>query len=66
MKENQSTVIKLQRPNQPGFFMKRIGNTTYRVGVHFSDTSGETAREKISRLIRNESTAKGIGKAVNQ
>ena len=36
-------------------FKKRIGHTTYRVGIHFSGTSRETMDEKIIRLIRNES-----------
>lgn len=41
--------------NEPhGTFVKRIGYTVYHVGVHFSDTSVETARDKILRLIVNE------------
>ena len=47
---------------KPGFFTKQIGHTTYRVGVHFSETNTETARDKIVRLIRNGDTA---GKAAN-
>jgi hypothetical protein len=63
MKENQTTVSRQQKINQPGFFIKRVGNTTYRVGVHFSGTNNETAQDKISRLIRTEAEA---GKAVSQ
>ena len=33
---------------------RRIGNTTYKVNVHFSRTSRETMNDKILRLIRNE------------
>lgn len=33
---------------------KRIGSTNYIVGVHFSDTSKETVKDKILRLIKNE------------
>ena len=40
-------------------FSRRIGSTTYRVGVHFSQTSRETMDEKIIRLIRNESAQAG-------
>jgi len=40
---------------------KRIGSTTYRVTVHFSQTSRETLDDKIIRLIRNETAS---GKAV--
>ncbi len=39
-------------------FMRRIGATTYRVGVHFSSTSKETAREKITRLVKNDASGK--------
>lgn len=35
-----------------GFFIRRIGHTEYRVGVHFSDKNTETARDKIMRLVR--------------
>jgi len=37
-----------------GTFTKRIGYTTYRVNVHFSRTSKETAQDKIERLVRLE------------
>lgn len=37
-----------------GTFTKRIGYTTYHVGVHFSSTNTETAVDKILRLIKNE------------
>jgi len=39
---------------EAGAFTKRIGYTTYRVGVHFSGTSTETAQDKILRLVKNE------------
>ena len=39
---------------QPPTFTKRIGNTTYRVAVHFSKTSKETITDKILRLIKND------------
>ncbi|MDR1892275.1 MAG: transposon-encoded TnpW family protein [Oscillospiraceae bacterium] len=63
MKETITTIPRQQKLNQPGFFTKRIGNTTYRVGVHFSGTNSETAQDKISRLIRNETEA---GKAAGE
>ena len=62
------TVIKaspLKSKNcKAGAFTKRIGHTTYRVGIHFSDTNRETIDEKIIRLIKNEST--GRKAAINQ
>jgi len=63
LKENQTTISGRQKLNQPGYFIKRIGNTTYRVGVHFSGTNTETARDKIMRLVKTEAQGKG---AVNQ
>lgn len=52
------------KTREAGAFTKRIGHTVYRVGVHFSNKSGETAQDKIFRLVKNEaSTGKGV---VNQ
>ena len=34
---------------------KEIGKTTYRVKIHFSETSKETMSDKIKRLILNDS-----------
>jgi len=48
--------------SKAGEFHKRVGYTTYRVGVHFSETNSETAQEKIERLVKNE-TAKGVMKS---
>lgn len=33
---------------------KRIGNTTYLVKLHFSETANETFEDKIRRLLRKE------------
>jgi len=49
----KATELKL-KSREAGAFTKRIGHTTYRVGVHFSDTSTETAQDKITRLVRME------------
>ena len=42
---------------EAGTFTRRVGHTTYRVGVHFSRTNTETARDKILRLVKNEAAA---------
>jgi hypothetical protein len=44
----------LAQPKEAGIFTKRIGYTTYRVGVYFCEKSSETAREKILRLAKTE------------
>jgi len=52
----QATANK-ERPRESARFSKRVGSTVYRVNVHFSRTSKETAKDKIIRLIKNESAA---------
>ena len=39
---------------EPLRFSKRIGSTVYQVSVHPSETSRETAQDKIRRLIERE------------
>ena len=39
---------------RPPDLVKTIGKTTYRVRVHFSETSRETMSDKIKRMLRNE------------
>lgn len=39
----------------PSIISRKIGNTTYNVSIHFSQTSKETVNDKILRLIRQES-----------
>jgi hypothetical protein len=47
---------------EAGTFTKRIGYTTYRVGIHFSKSSVETAEDKIARLVRMEpQNGKAVG-----
>lgn len=43
-----------QNNNQQPCFRKVIGNTTYVVRVHFSETSKERLVDKIKRLIGEE------------
>ena len=43
-----------QIDNRQPCFRKTIGNTTYVVHVHFSETTKVTLEEKIKRLIREE------------
>lgn len=37
--------------------VKRIGNTTFDIHVHFSEKSRETFTDKVVRLIQNEKKA---------
>ena len=36
------------------YVIRRIGGTTYKVKVVFSDTEKETMEDKILRIVRNE------------
>jgi len=42
-------------PEDAPALVKKIGKTTYKVRVHFSQTSTETMSDKIKRLILNDS-----------
>ena len=52
MNENKATTT--QKPAEPPVLVKKIGNTTYNVVVHFSETSKETLEDKVKRLILND------------
>lgn len=40
--------------NSASYMTRRIGGTTYKVRVCFSETTQETLEDKILRMIRNE------------
>ena len=48
----------MQEGNNAAVIYRRIGNTTYKVRVHLSDTDRETMEDKIIRLIREEALDK--------
>ena len=41
-------------PEDAPALVKKIGKTTYKVRVHFSQTSTETMSDKIKRMLKNE------------
>ncbi len=43
-----------QRQAAPMFIRRQIGNTTYNVNIHFSQTCQETASDKIVRLLKHD------------
>ena len=45
--------LNAKETGQPAI-VKKIGNTTYQVKIHFSTTSKETMSDKIKRLIIND------------
>ena len=44
----------MEQNKREQFIIRRIGGTTYKVRVAFSETAAETMEEKILRMIRNE------------
>ena len=46
----------VKNPTNPESFViqRRIGSTTFRVNVHFNNSSRETLEEKALRLMKNE------------
>ena len=52
--QEREVIINTNMNPQPAVLYRRIGSTTYKVQVHFSDTGTETMGDKIVRLIQNE------------
>ena len=48
--KTNTTTAKEEKPD----FVKRIGNTSYRVRVYFNQNSKETISDKINRMLHNE------------
>ncbi|MFI3175489.1 MAG: transposon-encoded TnpW family protein [Bacillota bacterium] len=44
----------MQEETPKHHFSKKIGNTTYQVSLHFSETSKETMEDKIKKLLLME------------
>ena len=44
----------MEQTQQEQFIIRRIGGTTYKVRVAFSETAAETMEEKILRIVRND------------
>lgn len=49
-KNSAHTTIEQNAP----VLVRKIGKTTYMVGIHFSNTSKETMDDKVLRLIKND------------
>ena len=47
--------------NSASYMTRRIGGTTYKVRVCFSETAQETLEDKILRMIRNETVTNADG-----
>ena len=54
---NTINEVGLQETKRLPSMTPRLGNTTYDVFIHFSETSKETLTDKVMRLIRNDINA---------
>ena len=45
---------KIDSPQEPYRFTKRLGSTVYEVNVYFNQDAKERMEDKILRLIRND------------
>ena len=50
--EESKQIITPRQPPPAGTFSVKIENTTYVVGVHFSQTAKDTLEDKMKRLMR--------------
>ena len=57
--ENKENRTRADTPDNAtdNSIVKRIGNTTFDIHVHFSEKSRETFTDKVIRLIQNEKKA---------
>ena len=52
--QNAESVAVKREVAEPVTLLKRIGSTTYKVSVRFSETSKETMEDKLLRLMERE------------
>jgi len=45
---------QIKAPEEVPVLIRKIGKTTYKVRIHFSNTSTETMSDKIKRMLKNE------------
>lgn len=53
MAKTKNTTPTITEQTAP-VLIRKIGKTTYMVGIHFSQTSKETMDDKVLRLIKND------------
>ena len=55
MQNADNSVAKTSRKeSEPQYLLKRIGSTTYKVSIHFSQTSKETMADIVRRVLERE------------
>ncbi len=52
--ENETATFTPEKNTAQPAVVKKIGNTTFDIYLHFSETSKETFTDKVLRLIQND------------
>lgn len=60
MTESKNTAPQTTEQKAP-VLVRKIGNTTYMVGIHFSETSKETMDDKVARLVKTDIRTEACG-----
>ena len=55
---NHARGMPMEQNKREQFIIRRIGGTTYKVRVVFSESGGETMEDKILRIVRNDMVTK--------
>jgi len=55
-----TATVRADPKREKRILTRKIGATTYRVGMHYSKTSNESFDDKVIRLIRNDSTGRKV------
>ena len=56
MQETVRGTVKAQECVTPPVLLKRIGSTTYKVSIHFSQNSKETMADIVRRILEREAS----------
>jgi len=52
--EKQTMENQTQAATESFVLRRRIGSTTYRVGIYFNPNAKETLKDKVCRLLKND------------
>ena len=50
----KTAAVPVQNERRPLKMLRRIGSSTYKVTIRFSDNATETAEDKLLRLMKRE------------
>jgi len=54
-----ATIHNMDKKENTAVLYRRVGSTTYKVRVHFSDTAQDTIHDKILHLVQNGAVTNG-------